>query len=118
GLAPRADVLAASYDALVGDRLGIDRLRGFENPMQPTNMNNELDGETVEAMMTATEESYGIGRKWFEAKGRLLGLDQLELADQYAPIGEARAFSWPEAVEVVDMSFGGFSPRLSEIFKA
>jgi oligoendopeptidase F len=118
GLAPRADVLAACYDALVGDRLGIDRLRGFENPMQPTNMDNELDGETVEAMMTATEESYGIGRKWFEAKARLLGLDRLELADQYAPIGEARAFSWPEAVEVVETSFGRFSPRLSEIFKS
>src|SRR5579872_591605 len=118
GLAPRADVLAACYDALVGDRLGIDRLRGFENPMQPTNMDNELDGETVEAMMTATEESYGIGRKWFEAKARLLGLDRLELADQYAPIGEARAFSWPEAVEVVETSFGRFSPRLAEIFKS
>ncbi|HWX08670.1 MAG TPA: M3 family oligoendopeptidase [Gaiellaceae bacterium] len=118
GLAPRADVLAACYDAVVGDRLGIDRLRGFENPMQPTNMNNELDGETVEAMLTATEESYGIGRKWFEAKARLLGLDRLELADQYAPIGEARAFSWPEAVEIVETSFGRFSPRLSEIFKS
>jgi oligoendopeptidase F len=118
GLAPRADVLAACYDALVGDRLGIDRLRGFEDPMQPTNMDNELDGETVEAMMSATEESYGIGRKWFEAKARLLGLDRLELADQYAPIGEARAFSWPEAVEVVETSFGGFSPRLAEIFRS
>ena len=38
GLAPRADVLAAAYDALVGDRLSIDRLRGYTNPMQPTNM--------------------------------------------------------------------------------
>jgi oligoendopeptidase F len=118
GLAPRADVLAACYDALVGDRLGIDRLRGFEDPMQPTNMNNELDGETVEAMLTATEEAYGTGRKWYEAKARLLGLERLELADQYAPIGEARAFPWPEAVEIVDTSFGRFSPRLAEIFKA
>lgn len=117
GLEPRADVLAACYDALVGDRLTVDRLRGFTNPMQPTNMNNELDDETVEAMLTATEESYGIGRKWFEAKARLLGLDRLELADQYAPIGEARAFSWPEAVEVVDTSFERFSPRLAEIFR-
>ena len=117
GLEPRADVLAACYDALVGDRLTVDRLRGFTNPMQPTNMNNELDDETVEAMITATEENYGIGRKWFEAKARLLGLDRLELADQYAPIGEARAFSWPEAVEVVDTSFGRFSPKLAEIFR-
>jgi oligoendopeptidase F len=118
GLAPRADVLAAAYDALVGDRLSIDRLRGYTNPMQPTNMNNELDDATVEAMMTATEEAYPIARKWFGAKARLLGLEQLELADQYAPIGEARAFSWPEAVDIVESSFGRFSPRLAEIFRS
>ena len=102
GLEPRADVLAACYDALVGDRLSTDRLRGYANPMQPTNLGNELDDETVEAMMNATEEAYPIARKWFEAKARLLGLDKLELADQYAPIGEARLFTWPEAVEIVD----------------
>ena len=118
GLEPRADVLGAAYDALVGDRLSIDRLRGFTDPMQPTNMNNELDGETVEAMMSATEEAYPIARKWFEAKARLIGLDKLEIADQYAPIGEARLFSWPEAVEIVDGAYTRFSPRMSEIFRA
>jgi oligoendopeptidase F len=118
GLAPRTDVLAAAYDALVGDRLSIDRLRGYENPMQPTNMNNELDDETVEAMMAATEEAYPIARKWLEAKAGLLGLDKLELADQYAPIGDARAFGWPEAVDIVESSFGRFAPRLAEIFRS
>jgi oligoendopeptidase F len=118
GLAPRADVLAASYDALVGDRLTLDKLRGYAHPMQPTNMANELDDEIVEAMMSATEESYGIARKWFEAKAQLLGLDKLELADQYAPIGDPRQFSWDEAVEIVDSSYNRFAPRLSEIFRA
>jgi oligoendopeptidase F len=118
GLEPRADVLAACYDALVGDRLSTDRLRGYANPMQPTNLNNELDDATVEAMMTATEESYPIARKWFTAKARLLGLDKLELADQYAPIGEARLFNWSEAVDIVDSAFGRFSPKLSEIFRS
>ncbi|HZR95575.1 MAG TPA: M3 family metallopeptidase [Gaiellaceae bacterium] len=118
GLAPRADVLAACYDALVGDRLSTDRLRGYANPMQPTNLANELDDETVEAMMTATEESYPIAHAWFRAKARLLGLDKLELADQYAPLGEARAFGWNEAVEIVDNSFGRFAPRLAEIFRS
>lgn len=117
GLAPRADVLAACYDALVGDRLGTDRLRGFASPMQPTNLENELDDETVEAMLSATEEAYPIAHRWFEAKARLLGLPKLELADQYAPIGEARAFSWAEAVETVESGFNRFAPRLAEIFR-
>ncbi|MHB8469329.1 MAG: M3 family metallopeptidase [Gaiellaceae bacterium] len=118
GLEPIADVQAAAYDALVGDRLGQDRLRGYKHPLQPTNMNNELDDATVDAMMTATEESYEIARRWFRHKATLLGLDKLALADQYAPIGAARAFPWSEAVEIVDTSFDRFSPRLSEVFRA
>jgi oligoendopeptidase F len=118
GLAPRTEVLAACYDALVGDRLGLDRVRGFADPMQPTNMRNELDAETVDAMIAATRESYPLGRRWFEVKARLLGLDRLELADQYAPVGEGRDFAWAEAVEIVDSAFAGFSPRLAEIFRA
>ena len=117
GLAPRTDVLAAAYDALVGDRLTTDKLRGFEHPMQPTNMANELDDETVEAMMTAIEESYPIAQRWFRAKAGLLGLEKLSLADQYAPIGDPRMFSWDEAVEIVDKSYDRFSPRLAEIFR-
>ena len=118
GLEPRSDVLAACYDALVGDRLSTDRLRGYANPMQPTNLDNELDDETVEAMLNATEEAYPIAHKWFAAKAKLLGLDKLELADQYAPVGDARAFTWTEAVEIVDASFNRFAPRLAEIFRS
>ena len=117
GLAPRTDVLAAAYDALVGDRLTIDRVRGYAHPMQPTNMANELDDETVEAMMTAIEEAYPIAQRWFREKAKLLGLDKLALADQYAPIGDPRQFSWDEAVEIVDRSYDRFAPRLAEIFR-
>ena len=117
GLEPRADVLAASYDALVGDRLTTDKLRGFAHPMQPTNMSNELDDETVEAMLAVIEESYPIAQRWFRAKAKLLGLETLSLADQYAPIGDPRRFTWDEAVDLVDSSYTRFSPRLAEIFR-
>ncbi len=117
GLEPRTDVLAAAYDALVGDRLTTDRLRGYAHPMQPTNMSNELDDETVEAMMTVIEESYGIAQRWFRHKATLLELPKLSLADQYAPIGEPRRFTWDEAVELVDASYARFSPRLAEVFR-
>jgi oligoendopeptidase F len=117
GLEPRTDVLAAAYDALVGDRLTTDKLRGFKQPMQPTNMANELDDETVDAMLSVIEEFYAIAQRWFRHKATLLGLDELSLADQYAPIGEPRRFTWDEAVELVDASYTRFSPRLAEIFR-
>jgi oligoendopeptidase F len=111
-----ADVQAACYDAIVGDRLSIDRLRGIPDTMWPTNQRNELDGEVVEAMMRAIEEHYPLGRRWFARKAEALGLDRLQLADQYAPIGSDRRVEWTEAVAMVDDSLRDFDPRLGEIF--
>ena len=112
-----ADVQAACYDALVGDRLSIDRLRGIPDPMWPTNQRNELSGEVVETMMRAVEEHYPLGRRWFVRKAEVLGLDRLQLADQYAPVGSDRRVEWTEAVAMVDESLRDFDPRLGDIFR-
>jgi oligoendopeptidase F len=112
-----SDVQAACYDALVGDRLSVDRLRGIPGPMQPTNRANELEDAVVEAMMVAVEENYPLARRWFERKAPLLGLDKLTLADQYAPVGTDRRVEWGEAVEMVDESLTTFEPRLGDIFR-
>jgi oligoendopeptidase F len=112
-----ADVQAACYDALVGDRLSLDRLRGVPEPMWPTNQRNELEGAVVEAMMVAVEEHYPLGRRWFVRKAGVLGLDKLQLADQYAPVGSDRRVEWAEAVSTVEDSLRDFEPRLSEIFR-
>jgi oligoendopeptidase F len=112
-----ADVQAACYDALVGDRLSVDRLRGIPDVMWPTNQRNELDGAVVEAMMAAVEEHHPVGRRWFVRKAGVLGLDQLQLADQYAPVGSDRRVEWPEAIGMVEDSLRDFEPRLGDIFR-
>lgn len=115
GLEPHVDTLAHCYDTLVGDRLAMDALRGYAGPMDPTHLRNELPGHVVEGMMDAVERNYGIAHRWFRVKAGILGLDRLELHDQYAPIGEGRAVAYPEATDLIDASFGRFSPRIAEI---
>ena len=112
-----ADVQAACYDAIVGDRLSLDRLREIPDTMWPTNQRNELAGDVVEAMMSAIEQHYPLGRRWFVRKASVLGLDRLQLGDQYAPIGSDRRVEWTEAISMVDDSLRDFSPRFSEIFR-
>jgi oligoendopeptidase F len=116
-LAGVADVQAACYDAIVGDRLSVDRLRGVPEPMLPTNQANELDGSVVEAMIAAVEENYPLARRWFVRKAPVLGLDKLQLADQYAPIGSDRRVEWTEAVALVDDTLADLSLPLAEIFR-
>ena len=105
-----------SYDTLVGDRLAMDRLRSYASPMEPTHLRNELPGEVVEPdarrgrAATTRSPTAGSG-----SRPGILGLDRLELHDQYAPIGEFRAVDYPEARRLIDESFGRFSPRVAEI---
>jgi len=117
-LAGVADVQAACYDAIVGDRLSVDRLRGVPDPMLPTNQANELEGSVVETMIAAVEENYPLARRWFVRKASVLGLDKLQLADQYAPVGSDRRVEWTEAVDLVDETLADFSPRLADIFRS
>ncbi|HSJ73405.1 MAG TPA: M3 family oligoendopeptidase [Miltoncostaeaceae bacterium] len=115
GLGPHADTLAHSYDTLVGDRLAMDRLRHYSSPMEPTHLRNELSGEVVDRMLGAVERHYGIAHRWFRVKAGILGVERLELHDQYAPVGEFRTVDYPEARRLIDESFGRFSPRVAGI---
>jgi len=114
-LDPHSSVLAHTYDTLVGDRLAMDRLRGYSGPMQATHLMNELPGQVVDRMLEAVERHYPLAHRWFRTKARLLGLETLTLADQYAPIGEARRVGYPEARGMIDASFRRFSPRVAEL---
>ena len=72
-LEPWTPILAHCYDSLVADRLVLDRLRGYDEPMAARHLDNELDPAAVEAMMRAIEGRYGIAQQWFRHKAGLLG---------------------------------------------
>jgi oligoendopeptidase F len=114
-LEPQTETLAQVYDTLVGDRLATDRLRGYADPMDRTHLNNELDGAVVTRMMEAVEAHYGLAQRWFRAKAGILGLDGLELWDQYAPIGTGREVAYTEARHFVETAFGRFSDRIARV---
>jgi oligoendopeptidase F len=118
GLEPHADTLAHCYDTLVADRLAMDAIRGYDGPMQPTHLRNELSAEIVDPMLDAVSGGYGLAQRWFRHKAELLGLPVLALWDQYAPVGEARSVGYAEACAIVDAAFGRFSPRISAVSDA
>ena len=66
-------------------------------------------------MLDAVARNYPLAQRWFVAKAEILGLDKLELHDQYAPIGDGRPVRFDEAAEIVTTSFQGFSPRIAAI---
>jgi oligoendopeptidase F len=115
-MAKHSHVLTFTYDTLVQDHLTMDRLRRFPDPMFERHLANNVPPEAVVEMMDVVEEHYGLAHRYFEAKAGLLGLDKLQIWDQYAPIGEATApRPYDDARSVVLEALGGFEPRFRDL---
>lgn len=112
---PETPLLAQCYDSIVADRLLLDRLKGYSEPMLPTHLENELEPEAVLLMLDAVEAAYSLAQRWLRVKARRLGLPVLTFADVRAPVGDAAPILWPEAVELAGATFARFSPQLGSI---
>jgi oligoendopeptidase F len=109
---PVQPVLAQCYDAVVADRLAIDGLRGYEDPMSARNLENEIDAEVVESLVAAAEAHRDLGARWFRAKARLLGIDRLETFDLAVGAVESAPLPWDDARQLAVEGFAGLSPEL------
>lgn len=109
---PVLPVLAHCYDSLVADRLAVDELRGYADPIEHTNLENEVTAEVVEALIAASEAHMGIAHRWFRKKAELLGLDRLDAIDYTAPVLEAPALGWEEGRRLVVDAFAAVTPAL------
>jgi oligoendopeptidase F len=96
-------------DAVVGDRLAVDAVRGFDLATGSTDLANELRSEMVDAMLDAVAARTNIWRRWNGIKAGLLGFDRLPIADRVAPLGAMAEMTYPEVVEQVVASFTALS---------
>jgi len=94
-------------------------LRGYESPIQPTNIGNEIPDEAVEHLMAVTEANYGLAQEYFRLKARMLGMDKLRNTDVYAPVVESeRKYTFAEARDMVVASYAAYDPEFGRIVAA
>jgi len=109
---PVLPVIAQCYDALVADRLAVDRLRGYAEPMSWRNLENEIDDSVAEGLLAAAEAHVEIAHRWFRTKARLMDLERLDVIDSAAPVGEERSISWEDGHRLASEMFSGLSPAI------
>jgi oligoendopeptidase F len=109
-------VIGFIFNTLVHDHAIDDRLRTYGTPMAARHLANEIEPETVEALMRACEGRHDLVQRYYELKRRLLGLDELTDYDRYAPLAaETSLTSWADCRTIVLTAYGAFSPRMREI---
>jgi oligoendopeptidase F len=116
GLESHALPLTYIFNVIAQDHALIDRLRRYPDPMAARNLANEIDAETVSALIEACERNVDIVADYYRVKQRLLGLEVLHDYDRYAPIEASVAkVPWPQACDIVLSAYGEFSSRMREI---
>jgi oligoendopeptidase F len=118
GLRENARLLAFVFNTLVSDKATRDRVRRFGAPMDDRNLANEIDAQTVAALMTACERRHDLVQRYYRLKRKLLGLDRLYDYDRYAPVlAREGQRSFAEARDLVLEAYGDFTPRMADVAK-
>src|SRR5205085_42181 len=111
----KARVRAAPMNSIKGEVNVLSRRRGWESPLEASLVDNNIDRQTLDAMMTAAHESFPDFRRYLRAKARALGLERLAWYDLFAPIGsEDRVWSFDESASCSVEQFGAYSARLAD----
>jgi oligoendopeptidase F len=112
GLRTRAYV----FNTLLQDKAIKDRLRHYPHWLAARNLSNEASDESVQALVEAVKSRYGLARRWYETKARLLGLEKLADYDRMAAVSsDDETIPWERGQELVLDSFDSFSDRAGEI---
>ncbi len=116
GLRQNIHVLTYIFNILVEDHSIDDRLRSYRDPMDFRHLDNEIDKETVDTLMTSCESNFDMVEEYYNLKKGLLGVKKFYDYDRYAPIdAEKITIDYNAGKEIILDSFADFSSRLSDI---
>jgi len=109
-------VLTPIYENIFKDHLVESQKRGYQSPISPVNLGNDLSDEVVETLLRATEKHYPLAQRYYNLKKKVLGLSDLKSWDLYAPLTKnTHQVSWPEAKTLVTEAYRYFDPEFGSL---
>jgi pepF/M3 family oligoendopeptidase len=112
------ETLAACLNGVKGEVNTVNKKRGRKDAIHSSLEAARMDRKTLEAMLSAMKDSFPMFRKYFRAKAKKLGKEQLAWWDIFAPMGKTdKVYSFEEARDFILENFGKFSPDLATFAK-
>jgi oligoendopeptidase F len=112
-------VWASALRAIVGDHIEVSKRRKWPEPRSQSLIDNDVDGETIDALMGTIEDHVDLYRRYLKAKAKIMGLPKLSNWDIVAPLPgmPERKFSWEEAQKLVVDAYKTIDDDLADIVK-
>ena len=116
GLKDMARTTTFVFNTILADKASTDRLRKFPSWLTARNISNEVEDDSVQALIDAVTSRYDVVARYYTLKGKLLGIDDQKDYDRYAPLPAAdRDYSWKDARALVLESYRAFHPQMADI---
>ena len=110
-------LLSLVLNTIAKDKEVEDRWRGFARPVDSRNLDNDVDDDTVDALVGAVDSrNADLAHRYYRLKAGWMGGETINWWDRNAPLpgGGDRQFSWGEARQLVLDSFAGFDQQMAE----
>jgi len=110
-------LLSLVLNTIAKDKEVEDRWRGFARPVDSRNLDNDVDDDTVDALVGAVDSRNAhLAHRYYRLKAGWMGGETINWWDRNAPLpgGDDRQFSWDEARQLVLDSFAGFDQQMAE----
>ncbi len=105
-------------NTLIKEKEVDDRQRGFKTPLASRNLENQVEDEVVEALVTAVRESYPrLSHRYYKLKAKWMGVKKMPYWDRNAPLPYSanKKTSWSGARDAVLEAYGSFHPKMREV---
>ena len=105
-------------NTLAKDKEISDRWRGFQDVADSRHLNNRVEREVVDALVSSVRAAYPrLSHRYYELKAGWFKKKKLAHWDRNAPLPFAAtgSIAWPEAKNMVLTAYRGFSPEMARI---
>ncbi len=105
-------------NTLAKDKEISDRWRGFADVASARHLDNRVEPEVVDALVSAVRAAYPrLSHRYYALKANWFGKKRLPHWDRNAPLPQVpmRNVGWSEAMDTVLTAYGAFSPKMAEI---
>lgn len=108
-------VCAAAINSIKGESVVLSERRGYQNPVEPSLVTNNIDQRTLQVMQDAVVRSFPDFRRYMKAKAKLIGKEKLDWWDLSAPVGESKThWTYQAGAQFIEEQFRKYSDKLGD----
>ena len=115
GLSANTHILTYIHNMILADHRSSLQIRSYKHPIDPRNLSNEIDLESVQNLIQSVKKAYPLAQRYYRLKKKLLGVNKLYDYDRYASINsEEEKISFERCREIVLSGYHAFSPEVGK----